>query len=197
MNEEVGERMESPFDVSSDFKRCVTEYSSWTPCGNHMTFKLFSLILAETLYPTGYIFCNCGFLSSAGWYLSYWCLEERSGTWQTCSKWNMSESLLIIPHTSYRHPGSNITSNYWECKRALSKRKQEEDGALHCRISQLTAKKGTASAVMAFMVSEVICHKEAFAEIDSTFIAMGHSIQWGRLFPLIFEGNCLLIFGIK
>lgn len=60
---------------------------------------------------------------------------------------------------------------------SIVKRKQEEDGALHCRISRPTTKKGTASAVMAFMVSEVICHKEAFAETDSTFIATGHSIQ--------------------
>ena len=52
-------------------------------------------------------------------------------------------------------------------------------------------------AAMARVVSAVIGHKEAFVEIDRTFIAPGHSVPWGRLSSLTFEGNCLLIFGIK
>ena len=118
--------MKSPFDVFSDLKKGATEHSAWTPCGNYTTFKAL-IDLGKNPTPDGiHILQLWFFWSLAGWYLSCWCLEGGSGSWQTCSKWNISASLLIPPHTSYQHTGSSTAFSYWECKRAPSDRKQKE-----------------------------------------------------------------------
>lgn len=59
-------------------------------------------------------FCNCGFLSLVRRYLSYWWLGERWGTWQTCSKWNISELLLIVAHVSSKLPSYETILNSCE-----------------------------------------------------------------------------------
>ena len=97
------------------------------PVGITRPSKLFLLILAkpytwrDTYFATVFLF-----VSLSGWYSSCWWLEGGSGSWQTCSKWNISASLLIAPHTSYQHPGSSTPFSCWECKRAPSDRKQKE-----------------------------------------------------------------------
>lgn len=150
------------------------------PVGITWPSKLFLLILVKTLHLTGYIFCNCGvflFLSLAGWYLSCWCLEGGSGSWQTCSKWNISTSLSITPHTSYQHPGSNTAFSYWECKRAPSDRKQKEGAASHCRISYSTTEKGRV-----WLRWHALCRRWS-ATKRLLWKLTGHSLPQGTAFP--------------
>lgn len=117
------------------------------------------------------------FLSLAGWYLSCWCLEGGSGSWQTYSKWNIATSLLITPHPSYQHPGSNTAFSYWECKWAPPDRKQKEGAASHCRISYSTTEKGRV-----WLWWHALCRRWS-ATKRLLWKLTGHSLPQGTAFP--------------
>lgn len=173
--------MKSPFDVSSNVKKRATEHSAWTPCGNYMTFKALLIDLVKNPTPDRIhilqLWCFFFFLSLAGWYLSCWCLEGGSGSWQTCSKWNISTSLSITPHTSYQHPGSNTAFSCWESKRAPPDRKQKEGAASHCRISYLTTEKGRV-----WLWWHALCWRWS-ATKRLLWKLTGHSLPQGTAFP--------------
>ena len=104
--------MKSPFNVSSDLKKCATVHSSWTPCGNYTTFKALLIDLGKNPTPARIDILQLWFFGFFFFLVISWVIFKllilRGRIWKSVNLFKVKHISISVNHPSNILPAPRL-----------------------------------------------------------------------------------------